>query len=59
MKLSDLYIGQEERMSAQFSMEHVKAFASVTQDFNPVHLDPVYAAPVSYTHLITMLVLRV
>jgi acyl dehydratase len=44
MKLSDLYIGQEERMSAQFSMEHVKAFASVTQDFNPVHLDPVYAA---------------
>lgn len=44
MKLNDLYIGQEERMSAQFSMEEVKAFAGITQDFNPVHLDPVYAA---------------
>jgi acyl dehydratase len=43
MKFSDLYIGQEERMSARFSMEQVKAFASVTQDFNPVHLDPLYA----------------
>ena len=44
MKLSDLYIGQEERMSAQFSMEKVKAFADLTEDFNPVHLDPVYAS---------------
>lgn len=44
MKLSDLYIGQEERMSARFSMEQVKTFAGITQDFNPVHLDPVYAA---------------
>ena len=44
MKLSDLYIGQEERMSAQFSMEKVKAFANITGDFNPIHLDPVYAA---------------
>jgi acyl dehydratase len=43
MKLSDLYIGQEERMSAQFSMEKVKAFANITGDFNPIHLDPVYA----------------
>ena len=24
-------------------MEKVKAFASITEDFNPVHLDPVYA----------------
>ena len=44
MKLSDLYIGQEERMSVQFSMEKVKAFADLTEDFNPVHLDPVYAS---------------
>jgi acyl dehydratase len=44
MKLSDLYIGQEERMSAQFSMEKVKAFANITGDYNPIHLDPVYAS---------------
>ncbi len=44
MKLSELYIGQEERMSAQFSMEQVKTFASLSQDFNPLHLDPVYAS---------------
>jgi 3-hydroxybutyryl-CoA dehydratase len=44
MKLSDLYIGQEERMSAQFSMEQVKTFAGLSKDFNPLHLDPLYAS---------------
>jgi len=44
MKLSDLYIGQKESLSAQFSMEQVKTFAGLSKDFNPLHLDPIYAA---------------
>lgn len=44
MSIDELYIGLEERMSAQFSIEDVKAFASITKDFNPVHLDPLYAS---------------
>jgi len=44
MKLRDLYIGQEERISVQFSMDQLKAFANITQDFNPEQFDPIYAS---------------
>lgn len=43
MKIDELYVGQSSSMSKRFSLEDVKAFAGLSQDNNPVHLDKEYA----------------
>ena len=43
MRIDELYIGQSCSLSKSFSLEDVKAFACLSQDNNPVHLDQEYA----------------
>lgn len=43
MKFEELHIGQEYRMLRKFSKEDVAQFASVSTDFNPIHVDTDYA----------------
>ncbi len=42
-----MYNGQEKRISAQFYVGQVKAFASDTKDFNSLHLDPLFVRKTS------------
>lgn len=43
MRIDELYVGQSSSLSKRFSLEDVKAFAGLSQDNNPVHLDQEYA----------------
>lgn len=43
MRIDELYVGQSSSLSKRFSFEDVKAFAGLSQDNNPVHLDKEYA----------------
>ncbi len=43
MRIDDFYIGQTASLKKVFRTEDVEAFASISMDRNPIHLDPVYA----------------
>ena len=43
MSIDELYVGQSSSLTKRFSLEDVKAFAGLSQDNNPVHLDKEYA----------------
>lgn len=43
MKIEDFYIGQTSSLKKTFSSEEVKAFAELSLDRNPIHLDEAYA----------------
>lgn len=43
MRIDELYVGQSSSLSKKFTLEDVKAFARLSQDNNPVHLDQEYA----------------
>lgn len=43
MKIEDFYIGQTASLKKTFSSEEVKAFAELSLDRNPIHLDEIYA----------------
>ncbi len=43
MRIDELYVGQSSSLSKRFTLEDVKAFARLSQDNNPVHLDKEYA----------------
>ena len=43
MKIEDFYVGQTASMKKRFSSEEVKAFAELSLDRNPIHLDEEYA----------------
>ena len=43
MRIDELYVGQSSSLSKWFTLEDVKAFARLSQDNNPVHLDKEYA----------------
>ena len=43
MRIDELYVGQSSSLSKRFTLEDVKAFAGISQDNNPVHLDQEYA----------------
>ena len=43
MRIEELYVGQSSSLSKRFTLEDVKAFAGISQDNNPVHLDQEYA----------------
>lgn len=43
MRIDDFYIGQTASLKKVFRTEDVEAFASISRDCNPIHLDPIYA----------------
>ena len=43
MKIDDFYIGQTASLKKVFRTEDVEAFANISKDCNPIHLDPFYA----------------
>lgn len=43
MRIEEFYIGQSASLKKVFSSEEVKAFAELSLDRNPIHLDEVYA----------------
>jgi acyl dehydratase len=46
------YVGQASKLSRTVSAEDVEAFARLTGDANPVHLDEAYAATTRFHHRI-------
>ena len=43
MKIDDFYIGQTASLKKTFGSDEVKAFAELSLDKNPIHLDEAYA----------------
>lgn len=43
MRIEDYYIGQSASLTKQFGSDEVMAFAELTMDRNPIHLDERYA----------------
>ena len=43
MKIEEFYVGQSASLKKVFSSEDVKAFAELSLDRNPIHLDEAYA----------------
>lgn len=43
-----LHIGQRDSLTKAFSSRDVEAFAELTGDTNPLHLDPAYASTTSF-----------
>ncbi len=47
-----LIIGQRATRSQQFTAEHVRMYAEITGDYNPLHFDPVFAAATKFGRLV-------
>lgn len=43
MKIEDFYVGQSASLKKVFTSDDVKAFAELSLDRNPIHLDEAYA----------------
>ena len=43
MRIEDFYVGQSASLKKVFSSDDVKAFAELSLDKNPIHLDEAYA----------------
>ena len=43
MRIEDFYVGQSASLKKVFSSDDVKAFAELSLDRNPIHLDEAYA----------------
>ena len=43
MKIDDFYVGQTASLKKVFRTKDVEAFADISMDCNPIHLDPSYA----------------
>lgn len=41
-------VGQKATRSAELTMDHVKAYAEITGDYNPLHFDEDFAAGTRY-----------
>ncbi|MFM4703564.1 MaoC family dehydratase [Aeromonas bivalvium] len=44
MSMQSLEVGQKARLTKRFGAAEVEAFAALSEDFNPLHLDPAFAA---------------
>lgn len=44
MSAQPLEVGQKARLTKRFGAAEVAAFAALSEDFNPLHLDPAFAA---------------
>ena len=47
-----LEIGQKARRSLTLTAAHVKAFAELTGDYNPLHFEEAFAAATRFKHLV-------
>ena len=43
MRIEEFYIGQTASLKKKFSSDEIRAFAELSLDRNPIHLDEVYA----------------
>ena len=43
MRIDDFYVGQTASLKKVFRTDDVEAFANISMDSNPIHLDPSYA----------------
>ena len=48
----ELTVGQSQSLTRQVTEDDVKAFAMVTHDYNPAHLDAEYAADSAFKKII-------
>ena len=48
----ELHVGQKAARTATFTMEHVKTYAELTGDYNPLHFDEDYAAKTRFEELV-------
>ena len=48
----ELTVGQKETRSLTLTMEHVKAYAEITGDYNPLHFDEDFVAKTRFEKLI-------
>ncbi|NEX83904.1 MaoC family dehydratase [Aeromonas rivipollensis] len=48
MSALPLEVGQKARLSKRFGAAEVTAFAALSEDFNPLHLDPAFAATTAF-----------
>jgi len=48
----DLSVGQKASRSLTLTHEHVKTFAELTGDYNPLHFDETFVAKTKFKHLV-------
>jgi acyl dehydratase len=48
----DITVGEKARRSLTLSAEHVKTFAELTGDYNPLHFDEAFAAKTKFGRLV-------
>ena len=48
----DLVVGQKATRRITLTTEHVKRFAELTGDYNPLHFDEAFAAKTRFKHLV-------
>jgi len=47
-----LFVGQKTARSITLTVDHVKTFAALTGDYNPLHFDESFAARTRFGHLV-------
>src|SRR5215468_11166304 len=47
-----LTVGQKATRSLKLTSDHVKTFAALTGDYNPLHFDEAFAAKTKFKHLV-------
>jgi acyl dehydratase len=47
-----LTVGQKAQRSATLTAEHVRLYSQITGDYNPLHIDPAFAAGTRFQRLI-------
>jgi len=47
-----LTVGQKATRSLKLTSDHVKTFAALTGDYNPLHFDEAFAAETKFKHLV-------
>lgn len=47
-----LFVGQKARRSLTLSADHVKTYAELSGDYNPLHFDESFAAKTKFRHLV-------
>lgn len=52
MHIEDLAVGQSASLEREVTQETINAFAKVTGDHNPVHLDPAFASSTQFKGII-------
>lgn len=45
-------VGQRAQRSLTLTADHVKSFAAVTGDYNPLHFDPAFTSRTKFQHLV-------